>query len=169
MRHFSLRKLGNMEPGLSTAPKAGPLADGMAPVIAAGGVAVLCLVGLLVGGPGVIANALEPAAPAAVSHAGPVTGTAGENKADGTVTSTAGPTTPPERGSAPSTSLPQDTVRYIHWGDTLSQISLETGVSVDRLAQYNAIPKVDLIYADSALRVPYLVIPGTEAQTAPGK
>jgi len=158
-----------MEPGLSTAPKAGPLADGMAPVIAAGGVAVLCLVGLLVGGPGVIANALEPAAPAVSTHAAPVNGASGEMKTDGTGTSTAGPTTPPERGSAPSTSPAQDTVRYIHWGDTLSQISLETGVSVDRLAQYNAIPKVDLIYADSSLRVPYLLIPGADASTGTPK
>lgn len=42
----------------------------------------------------------------------------------------------------------------IVWGDTLSQISLDTGISVDRLAEYNSIPNPDLIYAGSALRVP---------------
>lgn len=157
-----------METEVSTAPKAGS-AYGMAPVAAAGGVAVLCLIGLLVGSAGVVANALEPAAPPAAIPVSPVTGADAKNKTDGTGTSTAGPTTPPERGSAPSTSQPADTVRYIHWGDTLSQISLETGVSVDRLAQYNAIPKVDLIYADSSLRVPYLLIPGQETPAAPAK
>ncbi|MCB5280556.1 LysM peptidoglycan-binding domain-containing protein [Arthrobacter sp. ES1] len=158
-----------METDVNTAPKAGPQGYGMAPVAAAGGVAVLCLVLLLVGGYGVVANALEPAAPPAKSHAAPVAGADGKNKTDGTGTSTAGPTAPPERGSAPTTAQPADTVRYIVWGDTLSQISLETGVSVDRLAQYNAIPKVDLIYAESSLRVPYLLIPGQETPAAPAK
>lgn len=45
-------------------------------------------------------------------------------------------------------------VREIIWGDTLSEISLETGISVDRLADYNHIENPDLIYAGSALRVP---------------
>lgn len=158
-----------METEVNTEPKAGRMAYGMAPVAAAGGVAVLCLIGVLIGGTGVIANALEPAVPPAVAHAAPVTGADAQNKTDGTGTSSAGPTAPPERGSAPTTAQPADTVRYIHWGDTLSQISLETGVSVDRLAQYNAIPKVDLIYADSSLRVPYLLIPGQETPAAPTK
>lgn len=52
-----------------------------------------------------------------------------------------------------------DTVRYIVWGDTLSQVSFESGVSVERLAEYNSISNVDLIYADSALRIPYVLIP----------
>lgn len=46
------------------------------------------------------------------------------------------------------------TVHEIVWGDTLSEISLETGISVDRLADYNHIDNPDLIYAGSALRVP---------------
>lgn len=158
-----------METEVSTAPKTVPMGSGTAPVAAAGGVAVLCLIGLLVGGIGMVANALEPAAPPAGIHAAPVAGADGKNKTDGTGTSTAGPTAPPERGSAPITAQPADTVRYIHWGDTLSKISLETGVSVDRLAQYNAIPKVDLIYADSSLRVPYLLIPGQESPASPAK
>jgi hypothetical protein len=157
-----------METRVSTAPKA-VLGSDMAPVAAAGGVAVVIIALLLVGGSGMVASALEPAAPPAEIHASPVSGTDGMNETDGTGTSTAGPTAPPERGSAPTNAQPSDTVRYIHWGDTLSQISLETGVSVDRLAQYNAIPMVDLIYAESALRVPYLLIPGQETPAAPTK
>jgi LysM repeat protein len=141
----------------------------MAPVAAAGGVAVLILAGLLVGGVGVVANALEPAAPPAAIHASPVSGADAKNKTDGTGTSTAGPTTPPERVSAPTAERHTDTVYYIRGGDTLSQISRETGISVDRLAQYNAIPQVNLIYADSALRVPYVLIPGQESPAAPKK
>lgn len=157
-----------METEVLTAPKAGP-GYGMAPVAAAGGVAVLCLVGLLVGGFGMVANALEPAAPPAGIHAAPATGADGKNKTDGTGTRTAGPTAPPERGSAPTPVQPADTVRHIQWGDTLSQISLETGVSVPRLAQYNGIPHVDLIYAESSLRVPYLLIPAQAPAAGPKK
>lgn len=155
-----------METDAGTVPKGGSV-HGMAPVVAAGGVTVLFLVLLLVGGYGVVANALAQPVPPAEIHAAPVSGADTKNKTDGTGTSTAGPTTPPERVSAPTTVQPTDTVRYIHWGDTLSQISLETGVSVDRLAQYNAIPKVDLIYAESSLRVPYLLIPAQGTPAAP--
>lgn len=45
-------------------------------------------------------------------------------------------------------------VYIIKWGDTLSYISAETGFSVDEIANLNEIRDVDLIYADSALRIP---------------
>lgn len=44
--------------------------------------------------------------------------------------------------------------RRLVWGDTLWDISQETGVSVERLAEYNGIPNPDLIYAGDTLRVP---------------
>lgn len=44
--------------------------------------------------------------------------------------------------------------RRLVWGDTLWDISQETGVSVERLAEYNDIPNPDLIYAGDILRVP---------------
>ena len=40
------------------------------------------------------------------------------------------------------------------WGDTLSSISEKYGISVDDIANMNGIRNVDLIYADSALRLP---------------
>lgn len=54
--------------------------------------------------------------------------------------------------------LTQDTygapVYMIQRGDTLSGISAKVLYSVDELAEYNKIKDVNLIYADSALRVP---------------
>lgn len=180
----------------SRAPKAGPLGYGMAPVAVAGGITLLCGVGLLVGGFGVVANALSPqAAPAAAQsspapgetndgepseNASPIPAETGNGQPSatgspgaetpapsettgtdaGTGTSTIGPTAPPERGSAPATAQPADTVYWIRWGDTLSQISLDTGVSVEHLVEYNAIRNADLIYADEALHIPYARIPG---------
>lgn len=47
-----------------------------------------------------------------------------------------------------------DEVYEIVWGDTLSELSLKFGVSVDALANYNQIRDPNLIYADSALRIP---------------
>ena len=45
-------------------------------------------------------------------------------------------------------------VYIIKWGDTLSYISAETGRSVDEIAALNGISNVDVIYADSAIRIP---------------
>lgn len=42
----------------------------------------------------------------------------------------------------------------VQWGDTLSGISRQTGVSVDAIAQENNIQDVDLIYADSSIAIP---------------
>lgn len=42
----------------------------------------------------------------------------------------------------------------IQWGDTLSYISRQTGVSVDAIARENGIQDVDLIYADSSISIP---------------
>jgi nucleoid-associated protein YgaU len=159
----------------SRAPKAGPLGYGMAPVAVAGGITLVCALGLLGGGFGVVANALSPQTPTGI-HAAPAPGEAGKadqgnasGTNDGTGTSTAGPTAPPERGSAPATAQPTDTVYWIKWGDTLSQISLDTGVSVERLAEYNSIPNADLIYAGEILRIPYILVPGEGSAVAPAK
>lgn len=45
-------------------------------------------------------------------------------------------------------------VYLIQKGDTLSEISAKVLYSVDELAEYNKIKDVNLIYADSALRIP---------------
>lgn len=45
-------------------------------------------------------------------------------------------------------------VYHIKRGDTLSQISKETGFSVQTLAKYNDIDNVNLIYANSSLQLP---------------
>lgn len=159
-----------METEVSTDPRTGPLGLGFAPVIAAGAATVLCALGLLGGGFGVISNAVAASAPPPGIQAGPAPGTEGKNETDdGTGPSTAGPASPPERDSAPQPIQPTDTVHFILWGDTLSQISLDTGVSVERLAQYNSIPNADLIYADEILTIPYLLIPGQDAASVPTK
>ncbi|MET3172902.1 UNVERIFIED_ORG: hypothetical protein ABIB52_000730 [Arthrobacter sp. UYCu721] len=157
---------------VSTAPKAGPLGYGMAPVAVAGGFTLICAFGLLGGGYGVMTNAFASLATPPAIHAAPVAGAdqaVANETGDGTGTSTAGPTTPPERGSAPEKAQPADTVYLIRWGDTLSQISRDTGVSVERLAQYNSILNVDLIYADALLRIPYILIPGQDNTAAAAK
>ena len=47
-----------------------------------------------------------------------------------------------------------DNVYIISRGDTLTSISAHYGVSVDEIAKYNQISDVNMIYADSALRIP---------------
>ena len=48
----------------------------------------------------------------------------------------------------------QETVYVIQEGDTLSYISGQLGYSVDELASYNKIEDKNLIYSNSALRLP---------------
>lgn len=48
----------------------------------------------------------------------------------------------------------QETVYIIQEGDTLSYISGQLGYSVDELASYNKIEDKNLIYSNSALRLP---------------
>ena len=45
-------------------------------------------------------------------------------------------------------------VYIIKPGDTLSDISVAFGISVDAIANLNEIRDVNLIYADSALQIP---------------
>lgn len=78
------------------------------------------------------------------------------------------PSTTPDRGSDPGKnggkagSHPSgfpgawtDTVYVVQPGDTLASVSRKFGISVDMLAKYNQIKNVNLIYANSALRVAY--------------
>lgn len=44
--------------------------------------------------------------------------------------------------------------RQLVWGDTLWDISQATGISVERLAEYNSIENPDLIYAGDPLNIP---------------
>lgn len=145
------------------APRRSPLSYGMAPVATAGAITLLCGALLVGGGFSVISKAINgPGAtppgvqePVAIVPEIPST-------TDGGTTSTTGPTSPPERESAPKTpekNAPTDRVYTIVWGDTLSQIAVDSGVSVQRLGEYNHIPNVDLIYAEAPLRIPYLLIP----------
>jgi len=57
----------------------------------------------------------------------------------------------PSPSAAPT---PEQQVYVVQNGDTLSNISAATGVSVDRLAEANGIRNVHLIYRGSALVIP---------------
>lgn len=57
----------------------------------------------------------------------------------------------PSPSAAPT---PEQQVYVVQDGDTLSSISVATGVSVDRLAEANGIRNVHLIYRGSALVIP---------------
>ena len=47
-----------------------------------------------------------------------------------------------------------DNIYLINSGDTLTKISAKFGVSVDEIANYNQINNVNIIYANSSLRIP---------------
>lgn len=144
---------------------------GMVPVATAGGLTLLCAGLLGFGGLASINNApggnvgappgtSTSASPSALASPG-ITASPSDPSVTTTDggTSTTSPTNPPERESAPEKVSPTDTVYTIVWGDTLTRISLDTGRSIERLAEYNGIPNVDLIYANATLTIPYLLIP----------
>lgn len=155
---------------------------GMAPVIVGGGLLVALIGGIAVAGPSAIASALGNGDAPVVSETAqsdPTVSPSGTDGPDATGapapdgTSTPAPdpdsTTPPDRDSdlngdgIPDGATPsdQDEVYVVQPGDTLSSLSLKFGMSVDHLAQYNGIVDFDMIYEDSALRVPYIYVPPT--------
>lgn len=68
-------------------------------------------------------------------------------------------TTTPDRDSDQASKTSKVIVYQVVSGDTLTSISSEFGVGVDRIAEYNKIRDVNVIYAGSALQLPILVIP----------
>lgn len=65
------------------------------------------------------------------------------------------PSQDPDRGSDQGQETPRQPFIYeIAYGDTLSDISRKTGVSVERIAEANGIVDVNRIYAGSSLVIP---------------
>lgn len=152
----------------------GPLGYGRGVVMLAGGLAI-GLMPVLVGGSIAMASAMST--PPAVSASQDPTedgsttdpdrdsgqddgtndgssqdgadGTAGKDGAEGE--NDKGEASKPEN----SVEYKSDTTHMVEWGETLTSISMRYGVSVDMLAEYNHIRDVNLIYADSAMLVPY--------------
>lgn len=67
---------------------------------------------------------------------------------------TGGPVAPASGNRAPVAVPAGSSVYDIHAGDTLSRISRNVGISVEKLASANGIADLNLIYAGSSLRVP---------------
>lgn len=127
----------------------------MTPVIAALAATVV-LAGLLaVGG---ISAAGAMATPRVPAQAQPSSTT-------GVDTPVEDPSTPPDRDSDQSVEPPPaDTIYNIQRGDTLTSISAKLGVSVDAIAEYNAVRDINVISEGAVLRLPYIYIPPVVGQ-----
>lgn len=155
------------------APTRGPLGYGRGVVMLAGGFAV-ALIPALVGGSIAMADAMTTP-PAAVATQDPTDGSttdpgrdsgqddgqdgANGSDQDGTTGQTddngSDQTDGTDQSDEQATEYKDDVIHTVAWGETLTSISRDYGVSVDMLAEYNHIRDVDLIYADSAMLVPY--------------
>lgn len=127
--------------------------------VLASAVVAAAFAALLVSGGIGVANAVsEPVTVSAKSSQTPST------PGTGAKTPVADPSTPPDRDSdQPEASEPKDTVYYIQPGDTLTSISAKLQVSVDAIADYNAVRDVNVISSGAALRVPFIYVPPTAA------
>lgn len=144
----------------------GPLGYGRGVVMLAGGLAIV-LMPILVGGSIAMASAMST--PPAISasqdpteggsntdpdrDSGQDDGQKDGSSSDGS--STEGGDDSTGQDGSDSVEYKSDTIHTVVWGETLTSISMRYGVSVDMLAEYNHIRDVDLIYADSAMLVPY--------------
>ena len=80
----------------------------------------------------------------------------------GAQTPVADPSTPPDRDSdQPETVAQEDAIYTINEGDTLTSISAELGMSVDAIAEYNAVRDINVISEGAVLRVPFIYVPPT--------
>lgn len=85
---------------------------------------------------------------------------AAHEDADPTAPGADDPASPPDRGSdQPPAPAPEDTIYAIQAGDTLTSISAKLGVSVDAIAEFNAVRDLDVISAGAMLRLPYVYVP----------
>ncbi|MCY1718535.1 LysM peptidoglycan-binding domain-containing protein [Microbacterium sp. SL62] len=132
----------------------GESANRRLPAFAIGAVAIAFAALLAVGGVGAL-NALANVPVAAAAPPAPT----------GVETPVADPSSPPDRDSDPTAVAPrEDTVYVIERGDTLTSISAKLGVSVDAIAEYNAVKDVDVISEGAALRTPFIYVPPVTAQ-----
>jgi LysM repeat protein len=70
------------------------------------------------------------------------------------------PSTPPDRNSDQTgVPTPADEIYYIQEGDTLTALSAQFGMSIDSIANYNAVRDVNVISEGAVLRVPFIYVP----------
>lgn len=128
---------------------------GRGPMIAGGVVAGLLIPLLLVSGIGAT-HALSAAGAATRAHRAEAPPTSGP----GDEAPETDPVTPPDRDSDQTGVPPQeDEIYYIQDGDTLTELSAQFGMSIDALANYNAVRDVNVISEGAALRVPFIYVP----------
>lgn len=83
----------------------------------------------------------------------------------GAQTPVADPSTPPDRVSDQTEAVKHpDTVYRISEGDTLTSISAKLGVSVDAIADYNAVRDINVISEGAVIRLPFIYVPPAPAQ-----
>lgn len=139
---------------------------GSAPVLAGGILGGVLLIALVLGSFSAanamsaenartpVPSASDSSTPSPDSTAPPIPGSGNA------VPGTEDPVAPPDRVSD-QTGEPavEDTIYSIQEGDTLTDISAQFGISVDYLADYNAVRDVNVISEGAALRVPFVYIP----------
>lgn len=164
--------LGGSSGAKGISPSEGLLGYGRGAVLLMGGMGAL-LIPLLVGGSVAMASAMtEPTSVTAEQSPGGGGGSDSDGSttdpgrdsgqshgsSDGTTASDDpnGSEGSDEDGSSSDEQRYQEDVTHIvKWGETLTSISRDYGVSIDMIAEYNHIDDVDLIYADSAMLIPY--------------
>ena len=125
---------------------------GRAQLIAAGVLGAALVVLLGVGGANAV-GAMATPRPAEAEEAPPISSA-------GAQTPVEDPSTPPDRDSdQPEVTTPKDRVYVIARGDTLTRISSQLEMSVDSIAEYNAIRDANVINEGAVLRVPYTYSP----------
>ncbi|ROR76024.1 LysM domain-containing protein [Plantibacter flavus] len=119
----------------------------------AGGASAAVLLGvLLVGGLGA-ANTMSAIADARAAQAVPTMSVSPTPDTDDSVT-------PPDRDSDQNpVPEPVDEIYVIQEGDTLTDLSARFGMSIDYIANYNAVRDVNVISEGAVLRVPFIYIP----------
>ncbi|MCI4659641.1 LysM peptidoglycan-binding domain-containing protein [Cryobacterium zhongshanensis] len=133
------------------------LGYGKGPLVAGVLVAAVLIPVLILGGVGAT-SAMTAVAPTPASQSQT---TAPPTTVPGTaVPGTDAPVTPPDRGSD-QTGVPAqaDQVYYIQDGDTLTSLSARFGMSIDYIANYNAVRDVNVISEGAVLRVPFIYLP----------
>lgn len=133
-----------------------PLGYGKGPLVAGSVMAAILVPLLIASGIGAASAMSNPrsAINSQPSEAPPTPDTGDESPG------TDNPATPPDRDSDQTVAPPpEDTIYYIQRGDTLTALSAKFGMSIDYIANYNAVRDVNIINEGAVLRVPYIYVP----------
>jgi LysM repeat protein len=153
---------------IGTVRTRGALGYARGPLVAGSLVGTVLIAVLILGGIGATSGmTAKGATPITTQTSSPQTEAPPTSVPGGSTPGTDDPVTPPDRDSDQiGVTPPADEIYYIQEGDTLTALSARFGMSIDAMADYNAVRDVNVISEGAVLLVPFIYVPSASGGIA---